>query len=326
MGMTGVFQIVPSEHKEKIVNIILGKEIEALYHFHDRARPYLKVQDGCNFSCSYCAVPLARGRSRSLSPEKALERAHLIEAEGYHEVVLTGIHLGSYGRDLPKKTSLADLIKSLITRTGITRIRLSSIEINEVDDELLELLTDARVCRHLHLPLQSGSDEVLRRMNRNYSAGTFIQKMRSISARLNDISIGSDVIVGFPGEKDDDFDRTYRIIEDLPFAYLHIFPYSSRAGTAASRMKQEVPAKIIAGRAAALKTLSNLKREHFASRHMHQTLDVIMEEKDGQGHMTGTASNYLKIRVLTESVHPGTLVFVRPDSLEGYSLKGFVVS
>jgi len=326
VGMAGVFQIVPMENKEKIVNIILGEEAEALYHFHDRARPYLKVQDGCNFSCSYCTVPMARGRSRSLSPAAAIGRAKLIDAEGYHEVVLTGIHLGSYGRDLPQKTSLATLVKNIITRTGIRRIRLSSIEINEVDDELLEVLTDARVCRHLHLPLQSGSDGVLRRMNRNYSARTFVQKICSISAKFNDIAIGSDVIVGFPGEQDVDFNETYSMIKDLPFTYLHIFPYSSRAGTAASFMKPKVVSRIIADRAATLKKLANLKKERFASRHIHKILDVIIEEKDGHGHMAGTASNYLKIRVSTESVRPGTLVFVRPNGLEGSSLRGFVVT
>jgi threonylcarbamoyladenosine tRNA methylthiotransferase MtaB len=326
MGMTGVFQIVPSEHKEKIVNIILGEEASALYHFHDRARPYLKVQDGCDFSCAYCAVPMARGRSRSVPPATAIERANLIDAEGYHEVVLTGIHLGSYGKDLPQKTSLAKLIKNIITRTGIKRIRLSSIEINEVDDELLEVLSDPRVCRHLHLPLQSGSDGVLRRMNRNYSARTFVQKICSISAKFNDIAIGSDVIVGFPGEQDVDFNETYSMINDLPFTYLHIFPYSSRAGTAASFMNPEVSSRVIADRAATLKRLANLKKERFALQHMYKTLDVIMEEKDEHGHMAGTASNYLKIRVSTESMHPGTFVFVRPDGIEGSLLRGFVVT
>jgi len=326
MGMAGVFQVVPTEDKEKIVNIILGEETEALYHFHDRARPYLKVQDGCNFSCSYCAVPMARGRSRSLPPATAIERANLIDAEGYNEVVLTGIHLGSYGRDLPQKTSLAKLIKNIIARTGIRRIRLSSIEINEVDDELIELFDDARVCRHLHLPLQSGSDGVLRRMNRYYSARRFMQKICSISAKFSDIAIGSDVIVGFPGERDVDFNETYSMVRDLPFTYLHIFPYSSRAGTAASCMKPAVSNRIVTDRVAALKKLADLKKERYASQHMHRTLDVIMEEKDGHGHMAGTAGNYLKVRVSTESVHPGTLVFIRSDGIEGSSLRGFVVA
>jgi len=326
LGMKGVLQVVPSENKEMIVSIILGEGTEPLYHFHDRARPYLKVQDGCNYCCSYCAVPLARGKSRSLPLATAVERGSMIEAQGFHEIVLTGIHLGSYGKDLTKKTSLAKLIKSIIIQTGIRRIRLSSLEINEVDDELLEVLKDARVCRHLHLPLQSGSDEVLRHMNRNYSAHDYKRKIFSIASKFSDIAIGSDVIVGFPGEKDADFDETYNMIKDLPFAYLHIFPYSSRAGTAASVMTPRVPDRIITDRAATLKGLSNHKKELFALRHLDTTLDIIIEESDGHGHMSGTASNYLKVRVTEESLQRGTLVLVRSTGIEESALRGFVIT
>ena len=326
LRMDGVDHVVPIENKEKIVGIVLGQETEALYQFHDRARPYLKVQDGCNFACSYCAVPMARGRSRSLSPESAVERAGMIEAEGYHEIVLTGIHLGSYGRDLSEQTSLAKLLKNIIKRTGIRRIRLSSLEINEVDDELLEVLHDERVCRHLHLPLQSGSNAVLAMMNRNYSADHFTRKMTAITDMFRDIAIGSDVIVGFPGERNEDFEDTCRMVEELPFAYLHIFPYSPRAGTAAAKMRRTVPNAEVTERAAALKRLSRGKRELYAKTHLNRTLDVIAEEDDGQGHTLGTASNYLKIRVSGDDVQRGTLIFVRPTEIESSTLTGFVVA
>jgi len=250
----------------------------------------------------------------------------MIEAGGYHEIVLTGIHLGSYGRDLSEQTSLAKLLKNIIKRTGIRRIRLSSLEINEVDDELLEVLHDERVCRHLHLPLQSGSNAVLAMMNRNYSADHFTRKMTAITDMFRDIAIGSDVIVGFPGERNEDFEDTCRMVEELPFAYLHIFPYSPRAGTAAAKMRRTVPNAEVTERAAALKRLSRGKRELYAKTHLNRTLDVIAEEDDGQGHTLGTASNYLKIRVSGDDVQRGTLIFVRPTEIESSTLTGFVVA
>lgn len=326
LRMDGVVHVVPIENKEDIVSIILGQATETLYQFHNRARPYLKIQDGCNFSCSYCAVPMARGRSRSVPPETAVERANRIGAEGYHEVVLTGIHLGSYGRDLPEQSSLAKLIKEIIKRTGIRRIRLSSLEINEVDDELLEVLYDERVCRHLHLPLQSGSNDVLRLMNRNYSVDHFRKKMTAITDIFRDIAIGSDVIVGFPGEKKEDFDDTYRMVRELPFAYLHIFPFSPRGGTAAAKMRRTVPNSAVSERVAALKRLSIEKRELYAKCHLNRTLDVIAEENDEHGHTLGTASNYLKIRASSEAVQRGTLIFARLTGIEGSTLTGFVVA
>ncbi len=325
MRMDGVLRVVPSEDKEKIVSIILGDETEPLYHFHDRARPNLKVQDGCNSSCSYCAVPFARGRSRSLPLATVEERVGKIHAQGYHEIVLTGVHLGSYGKDLSSKTSLAKLIKHILTRTDIRRIRLSSLEINEVDDELMEILGDARVCRHLHLPLQSGSDEVLRRMNRNYSVRTYRDKLSIILSKHSDIAIGSDVIVGFPGESHEDFEKTCRLIADTSFAYLHVFPFSPRKNTSASLMLPKVPHNVITGRVAALKNLGMLKKEQYALKQLNKILDVIVEGREGC-QMFGTASNYMKIRVTAQNLHRGTLVFIRSAGIEGTALKGFVIT
>ena len=326
MRMDGVLRVVPSEDKEKIAGFILGEETEPLFHFHDRVRPNLKIQDGCNFSCSYCAVPLARGRSRSLPLAKVEERVRMIEAQGYYEIVLSGIHLGGYGKDLPRKTSLAKLIKRIIARTDIRRIRLSSLEINEVDDELLEVLDDARVCKHLHLPLQSGSDAVLRRMNRNYSLRTYRNKVAKILSTYSDIAIGSDIIVGFPGESDEDFEETYQIIADTPFAYLHVFPFSPRINTRASIMLRKVPNKVIVGRAQTLKNLSIMKKEQYASRQLNKIVDVIIEGKEGLYHMTGTTGNYMKIRVTAQNLRRGALVFIRSAEIEGRILKGFVVA
>jgi threonylcarbamoyladenosine tRNA methylthiotransferase MtaB len=326
LSMEGVFSVVPAQDKEKIVGIILGNKAKPLYHHHDRARPYLKVQDGCNFSCSYCAVPLARGRSRSLLLDTAVQRARDIAAQGYHEIVLTGIHLGSYGQDLAEKSSLAELVKNILARTGIRRIRLSSLEINEVGDELMEVLGDSRICRHLHLPLQSGSDRILDLMKRNYSAANYKKAIIKIAERFGDLSIGTDVIAGFPGEGQKEFRETYQMIQELPFSYLHIFPYSVRAGTAASRMKPSIPAMVITERTELLKRLSNAKKERHARGHLQKILDVIVEEKEDNGYMSGTASNYLKVRMLSDNINPGSMVFVRSTAVEGTALKGFVVT
>ena len=326
VSMDGVSHVVAAEEKEKIVRIILGREAEMQYHIHDRARPYLKVQDGCDFACSYCAVPLARGRSRSLPLETAIERALKIQSQGYQEVVLTGIHLGSYGRDLPERPSLAMLLKRILGRTRIPRIRLSSLEINELDDELLELLADARVCRHLHLPLQSGSEAILKRMNRNYSAAAYKKKITAVVKRFDDIAIGADIIVGFPGEDEKSYLETRAMVHEMPFAYLHIFPYSPRAGTAASTMGSPVPLQSTLERVESLKQLGIDKRAEYASRHLNRTLDIIVEEREGEGSMSGTASNYLKIAVQSNSLQRGSMVFVRSAGIEGTRLKGYVIA
>ncbi len=325
-GINGVFAVVPVEQKERIADIILGRRAEPVYHIHDRSRPYLKVQDGCNFSCSYCAVPLARGGSRSLHPDIALQRAQEIDAHGYHEVVLTGIHLGSYGQDLPEKTSLAKLVKRILKHTRIARIRLSSLEINEIDDELLDVLGEARICRHLHLPLQSGSDNILRRMNRNYSAAGYRKKLTNIVGMFRGISVGTDIIVGFPGETPEDFNLTYVLIEELPISYLHVFPYSSRTGTAASLMKPPVPDDVIAERTESLKLLNRAKKELYARKQFGRILDVIVEEKVSSGVMAGTSSNYLKIRVNSDTLRRGTLVYIRSAEFNGSELRGIVVA
>jgi len=325
-SLDGVFAVVPMEQKELIASLILGCNADPVFHLHDRSRPYLKVQDGCNCSCSYCAVPLARGRSRSLHPEIALQRAQEIEAQGFHEIVLTGIHLGGYGQDLAENSSLAKLIKKLLTQTGIERIRLSSIEINEIDDELLEVLGNARICRHLHLPLQSGSDRILRLMNRNYSSDSYRRKITDIFDTFSDFSVGTDLIVGFPGETTEDFKTTYRLIEELPLSYLHVFPYSRRSGTAASLMKSSVPDEVISERAESLKRLNKSKKERYAETQAGKILDIIIEEKVGPGLMVGTSSNYLKIRIETDSIRRGTMVYIRSAGFNGNEIRGVVVA
>lgn len=324
--LQGVCAVVPSSDKEKIISRVLGYDVDPVYSLHDRARPYLKVQDGCNFSCTYCAVPLARGRSRSLALNDAVSRAVDIELKGYHEIVLTGIHLGSYGQDLTPKTSLACLIRSILSGTSRLRIRLSSIEINEIDDALIELLGDARVCRHLHLPIQSGNDQILRLMNRNYTVSAFQKKLLRLSDISADMALGTDVIVGFPGEGHREFMVTYELLRELPFSYIHAFPYSARKGTLAAKLKPHVAGDIIADRAKAMKELAAAKKTAFASAQTDKILDAIAEEHDARGHTTATTSNYLKIAMKGSRLRRGSAVFVRSIAVIDDRLIGVMIS
>ncbi len=322
----GVCEVVPSRDKEKIISRVLGYDVDTVYSLHDRARPYLKVQDGCNFNCTYCAVPMARGRSRSLGIDESVARAVEIELQGYHEIVMTGIHLGSYGQDLACRTNLAFLIKAILSATSFLRIRLSSIEINEIDDELIELIGDPRICKHLHLPLQSGNDRILKLMNRNYTVSAYQKKLLRLSNISSDIALGTDVIVGFPTEEHEEFLATYKFIKEHSFAYVHTFPFSARKGTMASNLKLPIAGNIIADRAKALKDLSRAKRTAFASAQANKILDAIAEEESDQGYVTATTSNYLKIEMKESKLKRGSTVFVRSLPVSGNRLKGVMIT
>ncbi len=322
----GVCEVIPSGHKEDIISRVLGYDVDAVYSLHDRARPYLKVQDGCDFNCTYCAVPMARGRSRSLGIDESVARAVDIELQGYHEIVLTGIHLGSYGQDLSVKTNLAFLIKAILSATSFLRIRLSSIEINEIDDELIELMGDSRVCKHLHLPLQSGNDRILKIMNRNYTVSAYQKKLLRLSNISSDIALGTDVIVGFPTEEHKEFLSTYEFINEHSFAYVHAFPYSVRNGTLAANLKPRITGNIISDRAKALKDLSRAKRAAFASTQANKILDAIAEEENDPGYVTATTSNYLKIEMKGSKLKRGSTVFVRSLPVSGDRLLGVMIT
>lgn len=323
----GVSEIVPTDEKDTIISRVLGHDVEPAYCLHDRARPYLKVQDGCNFRCTYCAVALARGSSRSLRVEEAVRRASDIAMQGHNEIVLTGVHLGSYGQDLIPRTSLARLIKAILNSTSLFRIRLSSIEINEIDDELIELLGDARVCRHLHLPLQSGSDLILKLMNRNYSALAYKKKLLRLSRISADLALGTDVIVGFPAEEQKEFMVTYKLVsEELPFSYIHLFPYSRRSGTLAADLKPQISGNIISERIAVMKELGRAKRRAFVSTQVDKILDVIAEEEDGKGVSIGTTSNYLKVVMKADRLRRGSVIFVRSEAEDDDQLRGVMIT
>ncbi|MCH9682733.1 MAG: tRNA (N(6)-L-threonylcarbamoyladenosine(37)-C(2))-methylthiotransferase MtaB, partial [Deltaproteobacteria bacterium] len=220
-----------------------------------RSRALLKIQDGCNYRCAFCIVPRVRGASRSLPVAEVVARARALVEAGVPEVVLTGIHLGTYGRDLRPRVGLAALVEQLLPHLGAARLRLSSIDPHEVDDTLLGLMAahPRSICRHLHLPVQAGDDGVLRRMRRGHTAQTFETLVREATRRVPGIAIGSDVIVGFPGEDDEAFERTASLLAGLPLAYLHVFPFSPRTGTAAATMPDQVVAAVRTERGARLR-------------------------------------------------------------------------
>ena len=273
-----------------------------------RTRAFFKIQDGCNAFCSYCIVPYARGISRSLPFQDVIRGVKNFISQGYREIVLNGIHLGHYGQDLQPETDLVRMLECLLSENPGTRFRLSSIEPNEISEDLILLFNRyPNLCPHLHIPMQSGDDSVLKLMKRNYDAAFFRNRIEKTLQTVKDIAIGIDVMAGFPGEGEKEFANTLRLLEDLPAAYLHVFPYSERPGTAALAIQPKVNEKIRKERAAILRDLGVKKREMFSRRFIGKTLPVLVEQspdkKTGLGK--GFSHNYLPV-ILDK--HYGTLV------------------
>ncbi len=266
---------------------------------HESTRANLKIQDGCNFMCSFCLIPAARGRERSRKMDDAIREAEALAARGHREVVLTGVNLGRYEQD---GRPLLDLIRRLEQVAGLDRIRISSIEPTTVPEELLDYMaTSRKLCRHLHLPLQSGDDEILRKMNRRYTIRDYAAFAEMAMRRIPDLALGTDLLVGFPGETDARFAGTLAAATDLPFAYLHVFAYSKRPGTAASNLATSVPSATVASRRRALAELSRAKRMAFYQRDVGRTVDVLFETRDETGHWTGLTGNYVRVGVSADS-------------------------
>ena len=292
-------------------------------YYSKRSRAFLKIQDGCNFSCSYCTVPLARGRSRSLHPDDVMLSVKKLFNSGYREIVLTGIHIGSYGRDMHKGNALIDIIKKIVSSYPNLRIRLSSIEPQEFDEDLLSLMNDGNVCRHLHIPLQSGSDRILKLMNRGYTTHSYAQLINSILTVYPDVSIGADIIAGFPGETDEDFQDTVKFVDDLPLSYFHIFPYSKRPGTKAAIFDDHVDKDVKKERVQILLEMSRKKKHEYMAKNIHKNLDVIVEKQSEKGGIcTVLSDNYLKIDVKSDNITPGQRLRIRVISLTGEKLRG----
>ncbi len=272
-------------------------------------RPTLKIQDGCDSRCSYCVIPFVRGKSRSLAPETVLQEIQRLTESGFREIVLSGINLGTYGRDLSPRVEFEDLLRRILDETSVERLRISSIEPLDVTQDLVNLFASTdRIAQHFHMPLQSGSDRILAAMRRWYRAEHYARRVELIHERLPHAAIGADVIAGFPGESEADHAATLTFIESRPFTYLHVFSFSKRPRTKAATLSNEVPGAVIKRRARQLRALSEAKAAAFRQSQLGRTLRVLtLRSADcGDGPQQGTtpalSSNYLKLRLI--GIHP----------------------
>jgi threonylcarbamoyladenosine tRNA methylthiotransferase MtaB len=265
----------------------------------DRTRPILKIQDGCNNRCSYCVIPFVRGRSRSLPPDVVVEEVRSLVAAGAKEIVLSGINLGSYGRDLAPRAALAHVVRRILDETALEQLRFSSIEPQDVTEDFVGLVASSdRIAPHFHVPLQSGSDRILRAMHRWYRPEHYAERVKLIRRLLPDAAIGADVIAGFPGETDGDFEATAEFIERLPFTYLHVFSFSERPGTEAAKLgAAPVPLHVIRERARALRSLSEQKSGAFRAAQAGRTLRALTLARAGDNWTEALTGNYLKARI-----------------------------
>ena len=315
-------EIVDNSDKVNLINMLLSLTSCNNISYSSRSRPHIKIQDGCNYSCSYCIVPLARGKSRSVEPKTILGHIRGFVESGFQEVVLTGIHLGSYGYEFDPQLKLSKLIKTILKETNIHRIRLSSLEVKEVDNELIELMQSERICRHIHLPLQSGDDTILKLMNRTYCSKEFISTVEKILSRIPDICLGADVIVGFPGEGIIEFSNTKKLIEQLPVSYMHIFPFSPRPKTLAAQMENRVAESEKKSRFLELNELNQAKKISYLSSQIGRTLEIVVEDKHDDTSCLGTSSNYLKILTSACGASKKTCVNIRVTQAVGFVLLG----
>ena len=283
------------EHRELLVAPVEGGEA-------GHTRPVLKIQDGCDKKCSYCVIPQVRGRSRSLAPQSVVEEISKLCQGGAREVVLSGIDLGNYGRDLTPRAELGELLRRIIDETSVERLRVSSVEPMDVTEDLIAIFASSeRMARHFHMPMQSGSDRILAAMHRWYRAEHYARRAELVREWLPDAAIGADVIAGFPGETEADHQATASLIERLPLTYLHVFSFSSRPGTAAANMERQVPEQVIARRARELRAFGEQKKTDFQAAQVGRTLHAVTLHRSGEGAAgpwtRALSSNYLDVRV-----------------------------
>ncbi|WP_017548802.1 tRNA (N(6)-L-threonylcarbamoyladenosine(37)-C(2))-methylthiotransferase MtaB [Salinicoccus carnicancri] len=322
---------VDQYHKERqpingVKNIMKKRTYEEMDvpYFTDRTRATLKIQEGCNNFCTFCIIPWARGLMRSRDPEKVVEQAAQLVDQGYKEIVLTGIHTGGYGEDL-KDYNLAQLLRDLEEVDGLNRLRISSIEASQLTDEVIDVINGSnKIVRHLHIPIQSGSDTVLKRMRRKYTMEFFESRIIKLKEIMPNVAITSDVIVGFPGETEEEFMETYDFISKHHFSELHVFPYSIRTGTPAARMTDQVDESVKSERVHRLIELSDSLAQKYAEMFKDDVLEIIPEEEK-DGRLVGHSDNYLKVEVEGDASLTGELVKVKITE-PGYPVsKGEVV-
>jgi len=332
LGASEKFKIFDllDDFTKKEESIVCSRNIEEADAFHNayslnvRTRTFLKVQDGCDYSCAFCTIPLARGRSRSDTIENVVRSAKQIAQKGVKEIVLTGVNTGDFGiRNGTREDRFIDLIRALDEVNDIDRFRISSIEPNLLSDEIIEFVAGSKkFMPHFHVPLQSGSNKILKLMRRRYLRKLYEQRVVNIKSLMPQACIGVDVIVGFPGETEDDFLETYRFLNELDISYLHVFSYSERDNTAAQEMDGSVPIKARNERSKMLRTLSVKKRRYFYAQQLGDQARVLFENDIEHGLIHGFTENYIRVAVPNDPLLPNSIKKVR---MEGINNEGHVV-
>lgn len=318
----GVYKTYGTENKINLVQHLLGEseldtpDFFSAFSSHSRTRSFLKIQDGCDYHCTYCTVAKARGESRSDTVENAIKNIEEIHLLGIKEVNLTGVNVGDFGKN--QSTNLYMLLEQLNALNIIERIRISSIEPNLLTNDIISLVASSNsLMPHFHIPLQSGCDKILQLMKRRYSTEYFKTKVQTIKQLIPQACIAVDVITGFPGETDDDFNTTYQFLNSIPLSYLHVFTYSKRSNTPAATAPNQVPEHIKKERTKALLTLSILKKERFYAQHFGQVRPVLVEEGSHQGTLFGFTDNYIKVKLPYDAslINQIVNVTISPDNI-----------
>jgi threonylcarbamoyladenosine tRNA methylthiotransferase MtaB len=336
--LPGVRRIVPNLQKDNLAADLLGLpldffELEPLARqplpgLHGRTRAFIKVQDGCDNACTFCITTVARGVNRSRLPENVIADVQAALAGGAKEIVLTGVQLGAWGVDFPTPQPLAGLVATLLTRTSVARLRLSSLEPWNLEADFFSLWRDERLCRHLHLPLQSGSETVLKRMRRKTTPGSFASLVQSARAAIPEVAITTDIIVGFPGETEAEFSDTLEFVKSMNFAGGHVFTYSARPGTPASRMNTQVRHEIRKERNAALRAVLDESAHAYQSGFIGRTLPVLWEASsrltEAGWALEGLTGNYLRVTAIAPQVRWNQIDAVRLVSVDGDGMKGII--
>lgn len=318
-----VNEYIENQEKKKLLYDDFDDYFEDMFidQMQEHTRAYVKIQDGCENFCSYCIIPYTRGRQRSKNPDKVIKEINTLVKNGYKEVVLTGIHTGHYGSDLD--TTFPSLLKRICKIKGLERLRISSIEVTELDDDFLEVLkNESVIVNHMHIPLQAGSDAVLKSMNRKYLTDYFRKKIDTIRKIRPNISISTDIIVGFPGETEELFRETLEFAREMEFSKIHVFPFSVRHGTVAETMENQVDENVKKDRVKRLVALSNELEQNYLKKFINEVLEVLIETSDSNTSI-GHTSNYLKVRV-TKNLPSNTIVKVKIKNLDNLVLEGCV--
>lgn len=325
----GVHAVVPNSDKEKLVNIMLpDDEVPefAIKRFDAHTRAFVKVQDGCNSFCTYCIIPYVRGRSRSRSLAEIIKEVQELVASGYKEIVITGINVGDFDGGEGSKDRLADLVRAVDRVDGVERVRISSIDPDEVDDDLLDAVMNGKhTCHSMHVVLQAGSNLVLKRMNRKYTRQIFFETVRKLLSHDPDFTFTTDVIVGFPGETESDFEETLDVMREVRFAKVHMFPYSERPRTRAALYPNKVPHPVITQRKAKVLQVAEEIAYDLRSSFVGRTMQVLTESHDNEGFITGHTANFLSVRMPSGDLMPNQLVDVELIENSPQSLLGKVI-